>query len=136
VEDVVESGKKKKKKDKVRSAWIGFVGRIVAQLVGAIATVALGVMVLSRYTAPARPAGYPDGLPGAPATLGLLPAGTASFATYSEPAVTIIVIAPHAPDRAGKSGEHERPASDAAARQAEVANAIAKAMSAPLPRID
>ena len=42
--------KKKKKKDKVRSAWISFAGRIVAQMVGAIATVALGVMVLHRYT--------------------------------------------------------------------------------------
>jgi glycerol uptake facilitator-like aquaporin len=42
--------KKSKKKDKVRSAWISFAGRIVAQLVGAIATVALGVMVLHRYT--------------------------------------------------------------------------------------
>ena len=42
--------KKKQKKDKVRSAWISFAGRIVAQMVGAIATVALGVMVLHRYT--------------------------------------------------------------------------------------
>jgi hypothetical protein len=42
--------KKKTKKDKVRSAWISFAGRIVAQVVGAIATVALGVMVLHRYT--------------------------------------------------------------------------------------
>jgi hypothetical protein len=48
--DVVNGGKKKEKKDKVRSAWISFTGRIVAQLVGAIATVALGVMVLHRYT--------------------------------------------------------------------------------------
>ena len=46
-----DADKKKTKKDKVRSAWISFVGRIVAQLVGAIATVALGVMVLHRYTA-------------------------------------------------------------------------------------
>jgi hypothetical protein len=38
--------KKKKKRDKVRSAWISFAGRIVAQIAGAIATVALGVMVL------------------------------------------------------------------------------------------
>jgi hypothetical protein len=51
-----ESTKKKQKKDKVRSAWISFAGRIVAQIVGAIATVALGVMVLHRYTAgDARP---------------------------------------------------------------------------------
>src|SRR5688572_25180142 len=42
--------KKKTKRDKVRSAWISFAGRIAAQLVGAIATVALGVMVLHRYT--------------------------------------------------------------------------------------
>ena len=41
---------KKNKRDKVRSAWISFAGRIVAQIVGAIATVALGVMVLHRYT--------------------------------------------------------------------------------------
>jgi len=45
-----ENLKKKKKRDKVRSAWISFAGRIVAQIVGAIATVALGVMVLHRYT--------------------------------------------------------------------------------------
>lgn len=48
VEQTVD--KKKRKKDKVRSAWISFAGRIVAQIVGAIATVALGVMVLHRYT--------------------------------------------------------------------------------------
>ncbi len=47
-EDSIE--KKKPKRDKVRSAWISFAGRIVAQIVGAIATVALGVMVLHRYT--------------------------------------------------------------------------------------
>ena len=43
---------KKKKKDKVRSAWISFVGRILAQLVGAAATVALGVVVLHQYSNP------------------------------------------------------------------------------------
>jgi hypothetical protein len=48
VENAVD--KKARKRDKVRSAWISFAGRIVAQLVGAIATVALGVMVLHRYT--------------------------------------------------------------------------------------
>jgi len=43
--------RKKSKRDKVRSAWISFAGRIVAQIVGAAATVALGVMVLHRYSA-------------------------------------------------------------------------------------
>ena len=47
--------RKKKKKDKVRSAWISFAGRIVAQMVGAIATVALGVMVLHRYNSTDTP---------------------------------------------------------------------------------
>jgi len=40
--------KEKKKKDKVRSAWISFVGRIVAQVVGAIVTVALTLFVVQR----------------------------------------------------------------------------------------
>src|SRR5687767_2763148 len=39
---------RRKKKDKVRSAWISFVGRILAQVIGAVATVVLGVMVLQR----------------------------------------------------------------------------------------
>jgi hypothetical protein len=40
--------KEKKKKDKVRSAWISFMGRIVAQVVGAIVTVALTLFVVQR----------------------------------------------------------------------------------------
>jgi TolB-like protein len=43
--------KKKKKKDKVRSAWISFAGRIVAQILGAAATVILGIYVVSNYKA-------------------------------------------------------------------------------------
>jgi hypothetical protein len=35
---------------KVRSAWVSFVGRIIAQLVGAIASVTLGLILLSRYS--------------------------------------------------------------------------------------
>jgi hypothetical protein len=41
---------KKRKKDKVRSAWISFVGRIVAQMVGAAATIVLGVMFVQKYS--------------------------------------------------------------------------------------
>jgi TolB-like protein len=44
-----EISKKKKKKEKVRSAWISFVGRIVAQILGAAASVILGIYVLSSY---------------------------------------------------------------------------------------
>ena len=39
----------KKKKNKVRSAWISFLGRVTAQIVGAIASVALGLMFLGKY---------------------------------------------------------------------------------------
>ncbi len=45
--DVAE--KKKRKKDKVRSAWISFVGRIIAQLTGSVATILLGLMILHKY---------------------------------------------------------------------------------------
>ena len=45
-----------RKRDKIRSAWISFAGRIAAQIIGAIATVTLGVMVLGRANAPAQAA--------------------------------------------------------------------------------
>jgi TolB-like protein len=44
-----EARQLKRKKDKVRSAWISFIGRIVAQVVGAVASVTLGLMLLSKY---------------------------------------------------------------------------------------
>jgi TolB-like protein len=39
----------KKKKSKVRSAWIAFAGRIVAQVIGAVATVVLGVAIVNSH---------------------------------------------------------------------------------------
>ena len=48
--------KKNKKRDKVRSAWIAFVGRIVAQFVGAAASILLALMFVQKYqTARAAP---------------------------------------------------------------------------------
>ena len=47
-----ELEKTRKKKDKVRSAWISFVGRIVAQIMGAVASITLGLAVLQKYQAP------------------------------------------------------------------------------------
>jgi TolB-like protein len=46
---------KKKKKDKVRSAWISFIGRIVAQIVGAVASIALALMFLQKTQSTDRP---------------------------------------------------------------------------------
>ena len=53
-QDEVEGAEKKKreKKDKVRSAWISFAGRIVAQVVGAAATSSLGLFLATRLQAP------------------------------------------------------------------------------------
>jgi hypothetical protein len=51
-----EQHQQKRKKDKVRSAWISFVGRIMAQVIGAIASVALGYLVLTKVGFPERAA--------------------------------------------------------------------------------
>lgn len=44
---------KSRKRPKVRSVWISFAGRIAAQIIGAIATVTLGVLVLGKGQTPA-----------------------------------------------------------------------------------
>ena len=58
--NVLAPQEKSRKRDKIRSAWISFAGRIAAQLIGAIATVTLGVIVLGRHApAAAAPADAP-----------------------------------------------------------------------------
>ena len=60
-EDELER-KLEKKRAKVRSAWISFVGRIVAQIMGAVATISLGLILVQKYHAPAvaESAAQPD----------------------------------------------------------------------------
>ena len=53
--NVLAPQEKSRKRDKIRSAWISFAGRIAAQIIGAIATVTLGVVVLGKH-APAAAA--------------------------------------------------------------------------------
>ena len=48
-EDELER-KLEKKRAKVRSAWISFVGRIVAQVMGAVATISLGLILVQSTT--------------------------------------------------------------------------------------
>ena len=43
-----EKGEKKKKNKEVRSAWISFTGRILAQIVGAAASIFLGLLILNK----------------------------------------------------------------------------------------
>lgn len=58
-----------KKRDKVRSAWISFIGRIVAQIVGAVASITLAILFLQRAQGPeTTPA--PDEPPNATARAG------------------------------------------------------------------
>jgi len=75
---------KKKKKDKVQAAWISFVGRILAQVLGAVATVTLGLFVLQRHgkddgraapaaDAAARPARVATPRPAGEVALAVLP---------------------------------------------------------------
>ena len=56
--DQASPEKKNKKKSKVRSAWISFIGRILAQMCGAVATVLLGLQLVRGYfpQQPAAPA--------------------------------------------------------------------------------
>lgn len=51
----VETPDRVRKREKVRSAWISFAGRIAAQIIGAIATVTLGVVVLGKGHTAAAP---------------------------------------------------------------------------------
>jgi TolB-like protein len=57
----------KRKKDKVRAAWISFVGRIMAQFIGAAASIGLGLMFIHKYQDTAHPRADSVGL-SAPAT--------------------------------------------------------------------
>lgn len=87
------AGKIKKKRNKVRSAWISFVGRIVAQAMGAAATVALGLIVVRHYgipeAAPARGDGKSEsGITAAAriASTGALSIAVLPLETYAGPA--------------------------------------------------
>ena len=46
---VAEDHKKRKKNKKVRSVWISFTGRIIAQFVGSAASIILGLLLLHKY---------------------------------------------------------------------------------------
>ena len=121
-----DAEKKKKKKDKVRSAWISFIGRIIAQAVGATATVVLGLTVMHTYAAPKNP----------PAATAPQPAGDIFLA--------ILPIENFSPDPAGVGkrvritvqlvDSDDQPVTKVLALQAEIASAIAKAVSGGPPQ--
>lgn len=55
--EIEKAEKARKKKDKLRSAWISFVGRILAQVIGATAAIVLGLMFLQHRADGAAEAG-------------------------------------------------------------------------------
>jgi len=121
-----DAEKKKKKKDKVRSAWISFVGRIVAQAVGAAATVVLGLTVLHTYAAPNPQAAGASQAASAPQAAGDI-------------FVAILPVDNFSPDPAGAGKRvritvqliesDDQPVTKGLALQAEIASTIAKAVS-------
>lgn len=52
-----DAGATRPEKSKIRSAWISFASRILAQLIGAAATIGLGVVVMQHYASPPVMAG-------------------------------------------------------------------------------
>jgi len=64
-----DAAKLEKQRNKVRAAWIAFVGRILAQLIGAAATVGLGLYVVRTYgvEGPSKRGGTPAATAAAPA---------------------------------------------------------------------
>jgi TolB-like protein len=79
--------KKKKKRDKLRSAWISFVGRIVAQIMGAAATICVGLMLVQKY----QLAG-PSGTPTAPVQESAPMVVPIRLATPGEPSVAVLPL--------------------------------------------
>ena len=84
--EIPEEQKSKKKKDKVRSAWISFVGRIVAQVLGAVATITLGLALADHLRR--EPAAVAAGATGAAP---ILHAATARSMEH-DPRVSVAVL--------------------------------------------
>jgi len=96
------------KRDKIRSAWISFAGRIVAQLIGAAATVTLGAIVLGGRQAPVTPVPAPT-----PTVLVATP-----IRTHGE---TVIVMMP-----AGKDGQVDQALATQVAESFEKTKALSE----------
>jgi hypothetical protein len=96
------------KRDKIRSAWISFAGRIVAQLIGAAATVTLGAIVFGGRQAPVAASAGP-----APTVLIATP-----IRTHGE---TVIVMMP-----AGKDGKVDQALATQVAESFEESKAVSR----------
>ena len=78
--------KESKRKNKIRSAWISFVGRVVAQIVGAVATITLGLMIADHlHRSPAQQAAVtqPEAVPPLPVNDGRVSIAVLPFQNLS-----------------------------------------------------
>jgi TolB-like protein len=109
---------REKKRNKVRSAWISFVGRIVAQFVGASASIVLGMALLQKYnTAQAKP----DGTPPAVATVAQHPHAAVRQRGWSgQPSLAVLPLAAFSADP----------------RQKNLADAMTEALITALAQVD
>ena len=93
--DLVTSGESTdpavRKKDKVRSAWIAFTSRILAQLVGAGVSIVLGLMIVDRR----MPAARHDAVPAASQAPAV--ARIANSTTDARPSIAVLPLADHSP---------------------------------------
>ena len=112
--NVITPQEKSRKRAKIRSAWISFAGRIAAQIIGAIATVTLGVIVLGKHAPPAAAAAAT-----APTVLIATP-----IRTHEE---TVIVMLP-----VGKDGLVDQALAQSVAESFEKTKAKVRRPDAPL----
>jgi TolB-like protein len=83
--EAVKSRKQRKESRKVRSAWIAFVGRIVAQIVGAVATVALGFLVADGLRHPKETAATVSSVAPSSSSIAVLPLANLARTKSAEP---------------------------------------------------
>jgi TolB-like protein len=114
----LEAQKLQKKRNKVRSAWISFVGRIVAQFVGASASIILGMALLQKYqTAHANPVDAP---PAVRAVAQLPTVASRDRGVSGQPSVAVLPLE----------------AFSAEPRHKELAGAMTEALTTALAQVD
>jgi TolB-like protein len=119
VEKNAETERRKKRKNKVRSAWISFVGRIVAQFVGAAASILLGLMFLQKYQMASAKSGS-GGSAKASATIAAPSTPAKQRLSDGHPSIAVLPLESFSPDP----------------RQEALANGMTEALIAGLAQTD
>lgn len=89
-----QEDKLRKKKDKIRSAWISFVGRIIAQILGAVATITLGLALADRIRNDSNRTAEAEGITASRQQLLAQPAAPRE----SRPSIAVLPLELYSPD--------------------------------------